>query len=200
MEKGTDKKNNFKVAFDEIIKGKSSTSSNIQKEENFSEKYEEIKHVLPVIDSDVNNIKVDYKANLNTDSTIISEGTIIEGSIKTKANLIIRGDVNGDIESEKNIEIAGNVMGNVKGTSAIFLKGTITGNVSGHTILTLIKESKVIGDISGQEIECDGSINGNVNASSSVYLGPSAIVKGNVIAKAISVKEGAQIKGSMEIL
>jgi len=200
MEKGTERKNNFKVAFDEMIKGKSGVSNYGEKEEKLSEKYEEIKHFSPASNKETNDIKVDYKANLNSDSTIISEGTTIEGSIKTKANLIIQGDVNGDIESEKNIEIAGNVVGNVKGTSSIFLKGTITGNVSGHTILTLIKESKVIGDISGQELECDGSVNGNVNASSSVYLGPSAIIKGNVTSKAISVKEGAQIKGSMEIL
>ncbi|MBP1926986.1 cytoskeletal protein CcmA (bactofilin family) [Sedimentibacter acidaminivorans] len=200
MEKSTEKKNNFKVAFDEIIKGKVNTSSNNLKEEKSSEKFEEIEPILPVADKAVNNLEINFKHNSNSDSTIISEETIIEGSIKTKANLIIRGDINGDVESEKDIEIIGNVVGNVKGNSTIFLKGSINGNVSGHILLTLIKESKVTGDINGQELECDGSVTGNVNASNSVYLGPNSIVKGNIISKSITVKEGAQIKGSMEIL
>nr|WP_312578282.1 polymer-forming cytoskeletal protein [Sedimentibacter sp.] len=200
MEKSTDKKNNFMVAFDEIIKGKANTSSHNLKEEKLSEEPEKIKSTSQVDDKIVKNLEINPKNNLDSDSTIVSEGTVIEGSIKTKANLIIRGDVNGDVESEKDIEIVGNVVGNVKGNNTIFLKGSINGNVSGHILLTLVKESKVIGDISGQELECDGSVTGNVKASNSVYLGANSIIKGNVVSKSITVKEGAQIKGNMEIL
>jgi len=67
-------------------------------------------------------------------------------------------------------------------------------------MFTMTKESKVTGDINCQELECDGSITGNVNASNSVYLGANSMIKGNVTAKSISVKEGSQIKGSLEIL
>lgn len=201
MEKGTEKKNNFKIALDEIMKGKLSTSSDSKEQEKLPEESKVIEHVVPpIIHNELDNLKKDYKPNSSAENTVISEGTIIEGSIITKSNLIIQGDVNGDIESEKDIEIVGRIMGNVKGINSVFLKGSINGNVSGPNVFTMTKDSKVIGDINCQELECDGSISGNVSASTSVYLGSNSMIKGNVVAKSISVKEGAQIKGSLEIL
>jgi len=203
MEKGTEKKNNFRTAFDEIVKGKLNTSSNNQERERLSEDavhLTPVELVVPMVNKELDNLKKDYKPNQSSENTIISEGTIIEGSIMTKANLIVQGDVNGDVESEKDIEIIGHIMGNVKGNNTIFLKGSINGNVSGPKMFTMTKESKVAGDINCQELECDGSITGNVNSSNSVYLGANSMIKGNVTAKSISVKEGAQIKGSLEIL
>lgn len=200
MDKNAEKKNNFRVAFDEIVKGKINTSTNNQEQEKRFEEPENDIPVIPVVHKEVDNFKKEYKPNSSAENTIISEGTIIEGSIISKSNLIIQGDVNGDVESEKDIEIMGHIMGNVKGNSIISLKGSINGNVSGSNMLTLTKESKVIGDINCKELECDGSIAGNVNASNSVYLGTNSIIKGNVTSKSISVKEGSQIKGSLEIL
>ena len=203
MEKSTEKKNNFRTALDEIVKGKLNTTSNNQEKERLPEETLYVTPVEPVetlVHKEFDKLNKEYKPNQSSESTIISEGTIIEGSIITKANLIIQGDVNGDVESEKDIEIIGHIMGNVKGNNTTFLKGSINGNVSGPKMFTMTKESKVTGDISCQELECDGSITGNVNASNSVYLGANSMIKGNVTAKSISVKEGAQIKGSLEIL
>lgn len=211
MEKGAEKKNNFRIALDEIMKGKMNTSLSDTKEpEKMPEESLVVEHVVPIInkepENNTNNILNNLNININNsyrasgENTVISEGTVIEGSIITKSNLIVQGDVNGDIESEKDIEIIGRIMGNVKGNNSVFLKGSVNGNVSGPTVFTMTKESKVIGDINCQELECDGNITGNVNATVSVYFGANSIIKGNVIAKSISVKEGSQIKGSMEIL
>lgn len=204
MEKGTEKKNNFKIALDEIMKGKLNTSPENKEQEKLFKQPEEPKKVeqviIPLVRKEPENSNLNSIPDFNAESTIISEGTVIEGSIITKSNLIVQGDVNGDIESEKDIEIIGRIVGNVKGNNTIFLKGSINGNVSGPNVFTLTKDAKVIGDINCQELECDGNITGNINAASSVYLGANSMIKGNVVSKSISIKEGSQIKGSLEIL
>jgi len=94
------------------------------------------------------------KINPNTTDTLVGEGSVFEGRIKSEASLRIEGNVNGDIEcigdvtvgesgvaksniSARNVTIAGIVNGNVttKGLLTITATGQLYGNTSSHSLL-----------------------------------------------------------------
>lgn len=94
------------------------------------------------------------KINPNTTDTLVGEGSVFEGRIKSEASLRIEGNVNGDIEcigdvtvgesgvaksniSARNVTIAGIVNGNVttKGLLTITATGQLFGNTSSHSLL-----------------------------------------------------------------
>ncbi len=92
--------------------------------------------------------------NPNTTDTVIGEGTVFEGKIKSKASLRIEGQIIGDIEclgdviigekglaksniQARNVTIAGNVQGNIntKGVLSIMANGKLNGNTSAHSLV-----------------------------------------------------------------
>lgn len=207
MKKDTEKKSNLKIALDELLKGNLKTSPPAEELSDLkvvpespiiNVKKDEMELKKPYIPDKIEaNVKM--KANVKIEATVISEDTIIEGSIKSRGDLIIRGKVYGDVENEKGISISGYVEGNVKGNNEVSLEGSINGNFTSPSLLTITKESKIVGDVNCQRLESDGSITGNITASETVYIGSNSIVIGNIIAKSLSVKEGAKISGLFEI-
>lgn len=191
--KNEEKKSNFKVALNEIMKGNLGTSNT----EDISSK-KETQEPVPSIKTDKKSVNSDKEVK-NTASTIISEDTIIEGSIKSKSDLIVKGKVLGDIESDKSINICGNVEGNVKSSSTVLLEGFVNGNLSSNGLLKISKDSKIVGDVECQVLETNGIITGNINAKESVNIGSNSVIEGNISSKTLTVEEGSKIKGLFEI-
>ena len=192
--KREDKMSNFKTALHEIM-GRNLSASNTDNTKVYKE--------LPdkPIDS-IESIKNQTDSDLNVNNagfSIISEDTIVEGSIKSKSDLIVKGKVLGDIENEKNIIIYGHVEGNVISSNNVTLEGLIIGNLKSSGLLKLAKESKVIGDVDCLSLETNGIISGNINVKESVNIGPYSEIEGNVTAMTLTIKEGAKIKGSFDI-
>lgn len=94
------------------------------------------------------------KINPDTTDTLIGEGTIFEGIIKSEASIRVEGQVVGDIVSTGDVTIgengsarsnisardlilAGQLIGNaeVKGKLTIRATGTLIGNLSAHSLL-----------------------------------------------------------------
>jgi len=89
------------------------------------------------------------KINPNTTDTLIGEGSVFEGRIRSQASLRVEGTVNGDIEcvgdvtvgehgvarsniTARNVTIAGKVYGNV--TTGGILTITATGQLYGNSL------------------------------------------------------------------
>lgn len=192
--KKKENKGNFKVALNEIMKGNLSASDKYSlsaKKETPKDPVDSIKTVIKPV---VSNQEVKHSV-----STIISEDTIIEGSIKSKSDLIVKGRVIGDIESDKSINICGNVEGNVKSSSTVLLEGLVNGNLSSNGLLKISKDSKIVGDVECQVLETNGIITGNINAKESVNIGSNSVIEGNISSKTLTVEEGSKIKGLFEI-
>jgi cytoskeletal protein CcmA (bactofilin family) len=94
------------------------------------------------------------KINPNTTDTLIGEGSVFEGRIRSEASLRVEGIINGDIECvgdvtigehghaksniiARNVTIAGMVQGNVstRGLLTITATGQLFGNTLSHTLL-----------------------------------------------------------------
>ena len=92
--------------------------------------------------------------NPNTTDTLVGEGSVFEGRIRSEASLRVEGHITGDIEclgdvtvgehglaksniNARNVTIAGVVNGNVntKGTLMITSTGQLFGNTISHSLI-----------------------------------------------------------------
>ena len=90
----------------------------------------------------------------------------------------------GELHCEEDLLIQGRV------------DGTITHNAKNLTIGT---HGEVQADIVAQRVIIQGNVRGDVWASESVVVEPSAQVEGNLFAPSIGLKEGAKFKGSIDM-
>ncbi len=89
------------------------------------------------------------------------------------------------------------VKGLVQSESEIYVDGTIEGDVICKTLIVGINGKIKSSSIQVEKIVVHGNIEGNINATS-VYLGSSARINGNIYHKDISIENGAFINGDLK--
>lgn len=106
-----------------------------------------------------------YGDNVKSDeTTIISNGVKIEGTVRTNGNIRVDGEIKGDILSENNISIGESGIVNGKINAAVVtVGGTVTGSIAAKEKLTITSRGKINGDIVVKSfvIEDGGLFNGN---------------------------------------
>jgi len=75
------------------------------------------------------------------------------------------------------------------------IDGLVKGYVSVTGRLAIGKKAEVIGDVTAKSLKVAGKVNGNILCDDIVVVFNTAVVKGNITAKIIEVKEGARIDG-----
>jgi cytoskeletal protein CcmA (bactofilin family) len=98
-------------------------------------------------------------------------------------------------------------------TSGIRIKGEISGSddlyidgqAEGHfrfpqSKVTVGPNGRVKANIDARDIVIEGSVTGNLKASSAVQLGSSSRVEGGVIAPRIAIEDGARLRGKVEMI
>ncbi len=112
----------------------------------------------------------------------LSEGTKDLSSAKA---LIGKGHFfKGEISGQEDLAILG------------YVKGRI--DLKDH-VLTVEKGGRVDGDVIVHDLNLYGTINGNVYASSKVFVAPEALMRGDITAARISISDGAVFKGSIKM-
>lgn len=93
------------------------------------------------------------KVNPNTTDTIIGEGSVFEGRIKSEAGLRIEGQVIGDIECQGDVEIGehGNAKSNITARN-VTIAGTVHGNITTKGALTLTPTGKLYGNSNAESL------------------------------------------------
>lgn len=81
------------------------------------------------------------------DMMIVTEGTMITGSIATDRSLLVLGTVNGDISCEGKLTISGTVTGNSSATDVFINDQRTEGNITCTGSVKIGQGSVVIGDI-----------------------------------------------------
>lgn len=114
--------------------------------------------------------------NPNTTDTVIGEGTVFEGRIRSEASVRIEGTINGDVES--------------KGDVIIGEKGSVKSNISARNVIVA---GVVNGHITAKEklhIMSSGQLTGNA-AVASLVIEEGALFSGNsrMESKAAAAKE-----------
>lgn len=109
------------------------------------------------------NKQTSVKINPDQTDTLIGEGTIFEGRIKSEASIRIEGSIIGDIESTGDVIIGENGIANSNISARdLVLAGQLNGDLEARGKLTICSTGVLNGNISAQSfiIEPGGVFNG----------------------------------------
>ncbi len=127
--------------------------------------------------------------------TVISKNTIIDGNVRSLANMQIDGNIKGNIETTRNIEMTGKVVGDITCNNAGMSSAAMQGNVSLKGRMKMDRDTILIGDLSSQYADVNGRIRGKLDITGRAELKRDAIVFGDINASTIAVTDGAIIQG-----
>ncbi len=129
------------------------------------------------------------------ETTVISHNTIIDGNIRSFANINIDGTVKGDVRITKNIAVSGKVVGDIECNNAIMTGSQMQGNISSKGQVQMDRDSIQLGDITANYLDLNGKIKGNVEVGGKAEFKTDAVILGNITASTITVLDGATIQG-----
>lgn len=128
-------------------------------------------------------------------TTVISEGTTIEGGITSEVSIDVMGTIKGDIESKGKVAINGTVNGSVTAAEIYVNTPRLEGALCSEGTVQISEDTVVVGDIVGASAYIAGAVKGNIDVNGSITLDSTAIIKGDINAKSIQVNEGAILDG-----
>ena len=91
------------------------------------------------------------------------------------------------------------VEGEITTDDDVIVAGTVRGKVTAGDSVTVEHGGLVEADIVGGPLSISGAITGNITSSDRVDLQPGARVIGNVKAARITIADGAQFKGNVDM-
>ncbi|MCL2019970.1 MAG: polymer-forming cytoskeletal protein [Oscillospiraceae bacterium] len=127
--------------------------------------------------------------------TIISKNTVVEGNVRSFANMSIEGNIRGDVETTKNIDLNGKVIGNLTCNNAQMLTSQIQGNIRMKGSILMGRDTLLIGDLVSTYAKVNGKVKGNLEIGGKAELKSDAVIFGDISASTITVDDGAIIQG-----
>lgn len=153
-------------------------------------------------ESDRNELGIDASANVSK-SAADSKETVDAAAEKALSENSEPTRRPADGELEKNHSVLGKSVtfkGDLHAEEDLFILGTIKGSIRHDAnCLTIGVHGKVNANIVGRRIIVQGRVTGNVHATDSVVIEPSAHVRGDIYAPTVGLKEGARFKGSIDM-
>lgn len=129
------------------------------------------------------------------EQTIISRNTIIEGNIRSFANVTVEGSIKGDVLSTKNASISGKVIGNLDCNNAAMAGSQIQGNITSKGQVKFDRDSLILGNIAAQYLDMNGKVKGNIDINGKAEFKSDAYIIGDINVSTLTVLEGATISG-----
>lgn len=131
--------------------------------------------------------------------TIIAKGTKIVGDISADGGLRVGGDIKGNIHVVGKLELNGKVIGDIEAEDIIVCTSMVKGNVAARNMITLDKETTVVGDVSARTAELDGRIKGNMTVKQRAHMQTDSVLLGNLTSGTVNIEEGAMLRGDISI-
>lgn len=91
------------------------------------------------------------------------------------------------------------VDGDITTDEDVVVQGTVRGKLAAREGITVESGGVVEADIAGGPMSIAGAVTGNLSSSDRVDLQPGAKVVGNVKATRITIADGAQFKGNVDM-
>jgi cytoskeletal protein CcmA (bactofilin family) len=91
------------------------------------------------------------------------------------------------------------IEGEVTADEDVVVQGTIRGKLSARDAVTVESGGVVEADVASGPVACAGAITGNITSTDRVDLQSGAKVVGNVKATRITIADGAQFKGNVDM-
>lgn len=129
------------------------------------------------------------------EQTIISRNTIIEGNIRSFANVTVEGSIKGDVQSTKNANISGKLVGNLDCNNAAMQGSQMQGNIASKGQVKFDRDSLILGNIAAQYLEMNGKVKGNIDVNGKAEFQADAYIIGDITVSTLTVLEGATISG-----
>ena len=129
------------------------------------------------------------------ETTVISKGTVINGSIISDGSLDVFGTVNGDISCIGKLSISGVVKGKSSAAEVYLHTDRLDGGITSKGCVKIAPGTVVIGDIAASSCVVAGAVKGNLDVNGPVVIDSTAVIKGNVSSKGIQINSGAVIDG-----
>ena len=129
------------------------------------------------------------------ETTVISRNTIVNGSIRSFANVNVDGSIKGDVKITKNISVTGKIVGDIECNNSVMAGASMQGNVASKGQVQIDRDTIILGDISAQYLDLNGKIKGNLDIGGKAEFKTDAVVLGNITASTITVLDGATIQG-----
>lgn len=136
-----------------------------------------------------------YRPVDENEITVISKNTVIDGNIRSFANMSIDGNIKGNVETTKDIDLNGKVVGNIACNNAALRISQVQGNIQMKGNVFMERDTLLIGDISSTYANVNGKIKGNLEITGKAELKSDAVVFGDISASTITVNDGAIIQG-----
>ncbi len=129
------------------------------------------------------------------EATVISRNTIIEGNIRSFANVTVEGSVKGDIQSTKNAVLSGKLIGNLQCNNASMSGSQMQGDITSKGQVKFDRDSLILGNIGASFLDMNGKVKGNINISGKADFKSDAYIIGDITVSTLTVSEGATISG-----
>lgn len=140
-----------------------------------------------------------FFSSMRTDSaqemTVISKNTMIDGNIRSFADMKIDGNIKGNVETTKNININGKVVGDLTCDNISMKNSAVQGNVRLKGQAVMANDSMLIGDLTSQVAQLNGKVKGNIEISGKIMLDRDSVIIGDIKAGSIAISDGAVING-----
>jgi cytoskeletal protein CcmA (bactofilin family) len=91
------------------------------------------------------------------------------------------------------------IRGQISGNQDLIVEGRVEGRVSLQNRVTVEESGTVEADLDVSDAAVHGELRGEVNASRSAVLHPSARMVGNIRSPKVVVEEGARFSGAIEM-
>lgn len=129
------------------------------------------------------------------DVTVISKGTIINGSLTSDGSVEVVGTINGDVECLGKLIISGKVNGNSTASEVYVNNTRLDGGIMSEGSVKIGIGTVMVGDIIASSSVIAGTIKGQIDVNGPVVVDSTAVIKGNINAKAVQINNGAVIEG-----
>ncbi len=131
----------------------------------------------------------------DNETTIISRNTVIDGNVRSFANMSIDGNIKGNVETTKDIDLNGKIVGNIACNNASLRTSQIQGNIQMKGNAFMERDTLLIGDLSSTYANVNGKIKGNMAITGKAEFKSDAVIFGDISASTITVNDGAIIQG-----
>jgi len=127
--------------------------------------------------------------------TVITKGTVINGSISSDGGLEVNGTITGDVECLGKLSVNGNVSGHLKAAEVVVSTPRLDGGIDSQGDVKIGVGTIVIGDVTAKSATISGAVKGEIDVQGPVVVDSTAIVKGNITAKSVQINNGAVVDG-----
>src|SRR5579863_3340721 len=89
--------------------------------------------------------------------------------------------------------------GDLTAEEDLLIQGRVEGSITHTQRLTVGAQGTVKANIKAQLIIVEGTVDGDLHADKSVYVKDTAKVSGNIVAPSVSIQEGANFSGNIDM-